>query len=149
MRPLLIKSVLCQDDTRGVRATLCTTLALLLAASPAFARPERRVVRHGHGSGRSEIVLGTSHRDTLFGRGGRDTLRGGRGADRLYGGTNDDRLSGGTAADHLNGGARARFLSRPAAQRAPRGGGRGGPASRGPGQHRAVGGAGAPAPPRG
>src|SRR4051812_13292290 len=82
MRPLLIKGALGPDDTRGVRAALCTTLALLLAAAPAFARPERRVVRHGHGSSRSEIVLGTSHRDTLFGRGGNDTLRGGRGADR-------------------------------------------------------------------
>src|SRR4051812_49900079 len=132
MRPLLIKRVLRRDDTRGVRAALCTTLALLAAASPAFARPERRVVRGGHGGAGRDLVLGTSHRDTLFGRGGRDTLRGGRGADRLYGGTGDDRLAGGTAADHLNGGARARLLSRPSAHHAPRRGARARPPPRRP-----------------
>ncbi|MEZ0578118.1 calcium-binding protein [Nocardioides sp. MH1] len=63
---------------------------------------------------RSDVILGTPHRDRFRTGGGDDVVCAGRGADRVllgkgedtaYGGPGDDFLDGGDRSDHLNGGA--------------------------------------------
>ena len=55
------------------------------------------------GSGRNDLIVGTSGDDNLSAWEGDDLLFGGAGADRIYSGSGNNTLDGGTGSDHLVG----------------------------------------------
>jgi Ca2+-binding RTX toxin-like protein len=58
---------------------------------------------HAVGSGKADVLRGTTGKNTLDGGKGRDEIHGGNGADELLGGEGNDRLFGDKGKDHLKG----------------------------------------------